>query len=110
MPDHQYDLCIKKCTQKSYSTSGRCPYFVCWETEIKNRAKKVVKNQFLALFLSPLSNNEIWTSTTRWIALREYNRLATKNKRKSSESFQYTDYIDDQALRANPFVSIHKLV
>ena len=61
---------------KSYPTSGRCPYFAFWEACKKYCAKnrrKLSKNT-LCFYTLP----EIWTSTTRWIALREYNRFAIK--------------------------------
>ena len=58
----------------SYPTSGRCPYFAFWEA-----CKKIVCFlESFRRFLTHFPKCEIWTSTTRWIALREYNRFVIK--------------------------------
>jgi hypothetical protein len=68
---------------KSFPMSGRCLYFECWEAEIKIRTKKLIffYDFFGPIFYLRFPICEIWTSTTHWKALREYNRLATKHKR-----------------------------
>jgi len=64
---------------KSYPTSGWCPYFAFWKACKKYYAKKSSKTlQKAYYFFTRFPKCEIWTSTTRWIALREYNRFAIK--------------------------------